>query len=152
MLKLLTGIAAFILITSISFSQNNPLLLFPSINKDGSKIAFSYQGDIWTVPYSGGKAERLTDHEGIETSSIWSPDGDKVAFNSERFGNSDIYVVDAEGGIPLRLTYNSAGDEISSWSFSGKIYFTTTRNYRSVEWSPEIYAASPNGGTPARAT
>ncbi len=150
MLKSLTVFAVLILSTSFTFSQNKPLLLFPSINKDGSKIAFSYQGDIWTVSSSGGRAERITEHEGIETSSAWSPDGNKIAFNSERFGNADIYVVDAAGGIPLRLTYNSTGDEVSSWSKSGKIYFTTRRNYNSVEWSPEIYAALPEGGTPER--
>jgi len=150
MLKSLTFFTILILISSNSFSQNQPLLLYPSINKDGSKIAFSYQGDIWTVSSSGGKAERLTEHEGIETHSVWSPDGNKVAFNSDRFGNSDIYVANADGGIPLRLTYNSSGDNLSSWSNRGKIYFTTSRNYNSVEWSPEIYAASPYGGTPER--
>ena len=150
MLKSLTFFTILILISSIAFPQNQHLVLYPSINKDASRIAFSYQGDIWTVSSSGGKAERLTEHEGIETYSVWSPDGGKVAFNSERFGNSDIYVVDADGGIPLRLTYHSANDQISSWSNSGKIYFTTSRNYNSVEWSPEIYAASPNGGTPER--
>ncbi|MCG6915823.1 PDZ domain-containing protein [bacterium BMS3Abin03] len=151
MLKSLTFFTILILISSIAFPQNQPLLLYPSINKDGSKIAFSYQGDIWTVSSSGGKADRITEHEGIETQSVWSPDGNKIAFNSERFGNSDIYVVDADGGVPLRLTYHSTNDQISSWSDSGKIYFTTSRNYNSVEWSPEIYAASPNGGTPERA-
>ncbi len=151
MLKPSAIFTVLILLSSIAFPQNQPLLLYPSINNNGSKIAFSYQGDIWTVSSSGGKAERITEHEGIETSSVWSPDGNKIAFNSERFGNSDIYVTDASGGVPLRLTYNSAGDDIASWSSSGKIYFTTTRNYRSVEWSPEIYSASPNGGTPERA-
>ena len=150
MLKPLAFFIVLILFSSIAFPQNQPLLLYPSINKDGSKIAFSYQGDIWTVSSSGGKADRITEHEGIETQSVWSPDGNKLAFNSERFGNSDIYVSDASGGIPLRLTYHSAGDEIAGWSNSGKIYFTTRRNYNSVEWSPEIYTVSPNGGTPER--
>ena len=151
MLKPSAIFTVLILFSSIAFPQNQPLLLYPSINNNGSKIAFSYQGDIWTVSSSGGKAERITEHEGIETSSVWSPDGNKIAFNSERFGNSDIYVADASGGVPLRLTYHSAGDEVASWSNSGKIYFTTRRNYNSVEWSPEIYTASPNGGTPERA-
>ncbi len=127
MLKPLAFFTVLILLSSIAFPQNQPLLLYPSINKDGSKIAFSYQGDIWTVSSSGGKADRITEHEGIETNSVWSPDGNKIAFNSDRFGNSDIYVADAAGGVPLRLTYHSTGDVISSWSNSGKIYFTTTK-------------------------
>ncbi len=151
MLKPSAFFTALILFSSIIFPQNQPLLLYPSINNDGSKIAFSYQGDIWTVSSSGGRADRITEHEGIETYSVWNPDGSKLAFNSERFGNSDVYVVDALGGRPTRLTYHSASDEVSSWSKSGKIYFTTRRNYNSVEWSPEIYAALPEGGTPERA-
>ncbi len=150
MLRYLTFFASLIFISTFSYSQGQPLLLYPSINNDGSKIAFSYQGDIWTVSSAGGRADRITEHEGIETSSAWSPDGNKITFNSERFGNADIYVVDEQGGMPLRLTYNSAGDEVSSWSKSGKIYFTTRRNYNSVEWSPEIYTALPSGGTPER--
>ncbi len=151
MLRYLTFFASLILISNFSFPQSQPLLLYPSINNDGSRIAFSYEGDIWTVSSSGGRADRLTEHEGIETYSVWSPDGYRLAFNSERFGNSDLYMVDAFGGRPARLTYHSAGDEVSSWSKSGKIYFTTRRNYNSVEWSPEIYTALPAGGTPERA-
>ena len=151
MLKPLAFFTVLILFSSTAFPQNQPLLLYPSINNDGSKIAFSYQGDIWMAPSSGGRADRITEHEGIETNSVWSPDGGKLAFNSERFGNSDVYVVDASGGRPERLTYHSAGDEVSSWSKSGKIYFTTRRNYNSVEWSPEIYTALPAGGNPERA-
>ena len=100
MLKPFAFFTALILFSSIAFPQNKPLLLYPSINNDGSKIAFSYQGDIWTVSSSGGKAERLPNMKGLKLSSVWSPDGNKIAFNSERFGNSDIYVVDALGGIP----------------------------------------------------
>ncbi len=73
MLKPLAFFTALILFSSIAFPQNQPLLLYPSINKDGSRIAFSYQGDIWTVSSSGGKADRITEHEGIETNKCVEP-------------------------------------------------------------------------------
>ena len=82
----------FIFITSI-FSQDNLLLRFPSINNDGSKIAFSFQGDIWTVPSSGGRATRLTIHEAYEAYPKFSPDGKQIAFSGNRYGNNDIFVV-----------------------------------------------------------
>lgn len=151
MIKPLTFLSICLFLSSIIFPQDKALLLYPSMNNDGSMMAFSFQGDIWTVPSSGGKALRLTEHEGIETNSAWSPDGKTIAFNSSRFGNSDIYSVNVNGGVPKRLTYHSANDAVSSWSKSGRIYFTTSRNYNSVEWSPEIYAASPGGGTTGRA-
>jgi len=54
---------------------NNQIMREPAISADGTRISFSFQGDIWTVPFEGGKANRLTIHEAYESSSKWSPDG-----------------------------------------------------------------------------
>ena len=64
-------------------AQESPLVMKPSLSPDGKNIAFSYQGDIWTVPTSGGTAIRLTIHEGYETRPLWSPDGQTIAFSSD---------------------------------------------------------------------
>ena len=55
-MKKLFLIISVILFVSTIFAQDNLLLRYPSVNNDGTKIAFSYQGDIWTVPSSGGRA------------------------------------------------------------------------------------------------
>jgi hypothetical protein len=47
----------------MAYSQEKLLLRQPSISKSGALISFSFQGDIWTVPASGGRANRLTIHE-----------------------------------------------------------------------------------------
>ncbi|MEY3855226.1 MAG: hypothetical protein RIS68_1240, partial [Bacteroidota bacterium] len=62
-------------------AQNPLILRQPAINPDGTKIAFSYQGDIWTVAAQGGKASRLTIHEAYESNPVFSPDGKQIAFN-----------------------------------------------------------------------
>ena len=49
------------------------LLRFPATN--GTEIVFSYAGDLWTVPVSGGEARRLTSHLGYEAFARYSPDG-----------------------------------------------------------------------------
>ena len=98
-------------------AQNEPLLRFPALNADGSQLAFSYQGDIWTVPASGGVARRLTIHESYERFPQWSPDGEKLVFQGNRYGNDDIFVIDAQGGTPLRLTYHSASDNTPQWRY-----------------------------------
>lgn len=56
------------------------------VSPDGNRIAFSYKGDIYTVPYAGGDALRLTTGEAYESSPIWSPDGSSLAFASDRNG------------------------------------------------------------------
>ncbi|MGB6035270.1 MAG: hypothetical protein WBG42_03305, partial [Cryomorphaceae bacterium] len=72
-------------ILGIAQESENPLWLrYPAISPDGSKIAFAYQGDIYTVSISGGEAKRLTIHEAYESEPIWSPDGKSLAFSSMR--------------------------------------------------------------------
>ncbi|MCX8011271.1 MAG: PDZ domain-containing protein, partial [Ignavibacteria bacterium] len=132
------------------FAQESNLIRFPSLNNDGSKIAFSCQGDIWTVSSEGGYAVRLTIHDAYESYPKWSPDGKQIAFSSLRYGNNDIFVMNALGDTPRRLTYNSANDVISSWTKDREILFTTTREFQQVEREPEIYSIQASGGTEKR--
>jgi tricorn protease len=81
------------------------LLRFPTIH--GQRIAFSYAGDLYTVSASGGVARRLTSHAGYEMFPHFSPDGKWIAFTGQYDGNTEIYVIPAEGGEPRRLTYTA---------------------------------------------
>ena len=127
-----------------------PLLRTPAISPDGKSVAFGYQGDIWTVPTSGGLATRLTIHEGYESHPVFSPDGQQIAFQGSRFNNNDVFVMPSIGGMPQRLTYHSAGDQLSGFTTAGQILFTTTREFRQIERPQEIYTISAQGGTEMR--
>ncbi len=70
---------------------------FPSISPDGSWIVFSWRGDLWKVPAIGGHAERMTRHPGDDLRSAWSPDGARIAFDSDRTGSSNIFIMNADG-------------------------------------------------------
>lgn len=136
-------------LSSINFAEENSILIrYPDINRDGTKITFSYQGDIWVIPTEGGKAERLTIHEAYEGMPFWSSDDKSIAFSSNRYGNSDIFTIPASGGMPLRLTYYSAEDIITDFTNEGNILFSTSRNFKQVEWDHEINEVSQKGGTP----
>ena len=67
------------------------------ISPDGSRVAFTYKGDIWTVPVTGGQATRVTATPDYEANPVWSPDSRKLAFAGDATGNFDIYIVDAVG-------------------------------------------------------
>ena len=102
------SIFIFCLVTTFLTGQTDMTLLrFPSLNPDGSQLAFSYQGDIWTADANGGTARRLTIHESYESYPQWSPDGQNIVFQGNRYGNNDIFSIKATGSRPLRLTHHS---------------------------------------------
>ncbi len=87
----------------------HPLLLRnPSLSRD--KIAFLYADDIWTVSRGGGEAERLTSGGDIVAGPYYSPDGTQIAYSTTQNGLTDVYVIDADGGVPRRLTWNPSGN------------------------------------------
>ena len=126
-------------------SSERPLIMQPEISPDGTRIAFSYQGDIWTMSTSGTNPNRLTIHEGYESSPKWSKDGSSIAFSSDRFGNDDVFVMPSEGGRPDRLTYHSAPDRVLGFSNDNQVLFNTRRLYAEVEREWEVYGVAPTG-------
>ncbi len=144
-----------ILFTAKNLSaQDDPKWLrYPSISPDGKTIAFTYKGDIYTVPVAGGKAIPLTNHEAQDFMPVWSRDGKKIAFASNRYGSFDIFIVAADGGMPLRLTYHSANEYPYSFTNDDKhIVFGASRMdpaesrlYPSTSLA-ELYTVGVTGG------
>jgi len=112
-----------------TMAQDNPLWLrYPAISPDGQTILFSYKGDIYSVPASGGNAIPLTISESYEFAPVWSHDGKSIAFASDRYGNFDVFVMPAGGGDAKRLTYHSTREVPSSFTADDKaILFSAAR-------------------------
>lgn len=92
-----------------------------NISPDGQTIAFSYLGDIWTVPSKGGVATQITKTDDFyEDHPIWSPDNNSLAFRSDRSGNFDIFMVDVKGGTPIQLTFDSMSEIPEAFSADGE--------------------------------
>ena len=93
---------------SIQGQTNNPQWMRHSaISPDGTQIAFTYKGDLYKVNVNGGTATQLTYHSAHDFKAVWSKDGSKIAFASNRYGNFDIFVMNSEGGTATRLTFHS---------------------------------------------
>ncbi len=130
------------------FAQQT-VLRFPALSPDAKEILFSYQGDIWKAPARGGDAVRLTVNDAYDARPLWSEDGKKIAFSSKRFGNYDLFTMNANGADVKRITFRSSDDILNDWR-NGKLVFTTRRDFGQVEWTYELYAVSEKGGMPAR--
>ena len=76
----------------------------------------------------GSKPTRLTNNPAMDCWPVWSPDGKRIAFTSNRDGNYEIYVMNADGSGQRNLTSNRAQDNYATWSPDGKrIAFISNR-------------------------
>lgn len=134
------------------------LLRFPAIH--GEKVAFTYAGNLYTVPAAGGTARRLTGHEGFEMFARYSPDGQWLAFTGQYDGNTEVYVMPADGGVPRRLTYTATlgrddiGDRMGpnniviGWQHDSKHILFRSRMRTFNDFIGQLYLVSLDGGLP----
>ena len=146
-------LAIFLFCFSTTFAQTK-LLRFPDI--DGDRVVFTYGGDLWTAPATGGNAIRLTSHPGIEVFGKFSPDGKWIAFTGQYDGDEQVYVVSSAGGVPRQLTFYPArgplaprwgwDNQIYGWSKDGKrIFFRSLRDSWSLPIA-RLFSVSVDGG------
>lgn len=128
-------------------AQGVPSLAEPGISPDGSEIAFASGGDIWTVPAVGGAARLLVAHSAHESRPLYSPDGRRLAFNSNRSGADDVFVMDLQTGEVRRLTHDSGSEQLTGWSRDGTwVYFTS--NVEDVSGMHDVFRVRVEGGMP----
>lgn len=105
--------------------------------------------DIWRIAADGtGTAERLTDSPGDDRAPVYSPDGSQILFDSTRDGNTEIYVMDADGGNQRRLTDDPSEDWGATWSRDGALI--AFNSFRSGQF--DIWVMRADGGGVRRVT
>lgn len=114
----------------------------PEWSPDGSRIAYSSNGDIYISNEDGKNVQRITKHRGIDVSPSWSPDGTRIAFVSDRSGKPQIFTMNTSGGDLKQLTFGDYSTD-PSWSPNPKVNKIA---YVTVEGSEaNIYTISPDG-------
>lgn len=139
------------LATASAMAQSDPLWMrFPAISPDGKTVAFSYKGDIWTVPANGGQARQITTNPAYDAYPVWSPDSRQIAFASSREGSLDVYVVGRDGGTPRRVTTDSGDEYPMAWRTDSTILLKASimPKATSIMFAnfSQVYEVSDKGG------
>ena len=132
------------------------LLRFPDVH--GDTIVFTYGGDLWLAPATGGDARRLTSHPGLELFAKFSPDGSQIAFTGQYGGDEQVYVIPVTGGEPRQLTfYPALGPLPDRWGYDHQVYgwtpdgesvlFRSLRDGYALTGS-RLYTVPAGGGLP----
>jgi len=125
-LRAVALVSAFVL--PATFSAQGPagtlgFYRFPSVR--GQTIVFAAEGDLWSVPITGGLARRLTSHPAEETDPAISPDGKTLAFTARYEGPAALYTMPIAGGAPTRWTYDGDAAIATGWTPDGKLVYRT---------------------------
>lgn len=104
--------------------------------------------ELWLVNSEGKNPRPLVSNNFSNIQPDWSPDGEKIAFASDKSGNMDIWIVDKDGRNIRQLTFDKSYDADPIWSPDGsKICFTSTRNGKM-----DIWVMDSDGGNPRQIT
>lgn len=152
--RLIAAIGLSMLLNSTAGAQDaEEWIRYSAISPNGSKIAFTFKGNIYTVAANGGNAKQITYHQEHDFMPVWNNDGTKISFASNRFGDFDVFIIDAEGGEPKRLTYHSANEYPYAFShdntqviFGGQRLDDVNHRQYPTGSQPEVYTVSTNGG------
>jgi len=156
MKKFIQVICVLLLTGSVMAQGNSRLMRFPTIH--GNQVVFSYAGDLYSVAKTGGIARKLTSDIGYEMFARFAPDGKHIAFTGQYDGNTEVYLMPAEGGVPTRLTFTATlgrdniGDRmgpnniVMTWTPDGKEIVFRSRKQSFNSFVGQLYKVSKDGG------
>jgi tricorn protease len=93
----------------------------PALSPDGAMLAFSWAGEIWTVPSAGGMARPITRNPSRDLQPRFSPDGKEIAFVSDREGSQQVFVMPVDGSdSPMQITFHTEGSLLQEYFPDGQ--------------------------------
>lgn len=135
-----TGICGFVIASSDAKAEG--YYRYPALA--GEIALFTAEGDLWSVPLTGGRASRLTTHAAQETNAVASPDGKSIAFTAAYHGPREVYVMSLAGGLPRRVSFAGGTAVPVGWTAAGEVLYVTQR---STGPSPQLVVASVDPAT-----
>lgn len=150
--------AAALLVTCAAAAMTPSWIRHNSISPDGKTLAFSYKGDIWTVPSTGGEATQITSNQAYDSEPLWTRDSQNIIFTSHREGSKDIYLTSISGGVPKRLTALPGNETPLAVLEDGSILFSwyngsvESESYGDFPGTAQLYRTDISGSAPSLVT
>ena len=88
----------------INFNTNEGSWMSLDVSPDGKTIVFDLMGDLYTMPFEGGKATAITKGLAYDVHPRYSPDGKKLLFISDRSGADNVWYIDMEKKDTMQVT------------------------------------------------
>jgi Tol biopolymer transport system component/imidazolonepropionase-like amidohydrolase len=133
----------------IDFTVTEGTWLSLDVSPDGRWLVFDLLGHIYRMPISGGTAESLTQSSGIAVNvqPRISPDGNHIAFISDRRGQMNVWVMEADGSNPTPVRIEDRNEYRSpSWTSDGRFVFAVKRPPFTVPGLNSLVLLSRDGG------
>ncbi|MDE0916519.1 MAG: peptidase S41, partial [Planctomycetota bacterium] len=123
------------------------MLRYPDVSQ--AQIVFVYANDLWLVDRDGGLATPLASPAGAERNPRFSADGKTIAFSGNYEGDSDLYTMNVDGGIPFRVTHHLGRDQFTDWTADGRLVFSTSA-FTGQRRAAEMFTVPATGGLPTK--
>ena len=130
----------------IEFTTNEGTWLSLDVSPDGNSIIFELIGDLYTIPFAGGEAKKITSGLAFNSQPSYSPDGKKIAFISDKGGSENVWISDADGGNPKQLSQDEQSEFTSPvWTPDGQ-YVIAGRTTQFPTGASELWMYHIRGG------
>ncbi|HUG44026.1 MAG TPA: amidohydrolase, partial [Acidobacteriota bacterium] len=153
-------------VRQIEFETSEGTWISLDVSPSGETIVFELLGDLYTIPIQGGDATRITEGMAFDSQPVYSPDGEWIAFISDRAGGENLWICRPDGADARQVTKGKRNDFISpAWAPDSQ-YVLASKGGRSQDiWMYHIEGGSgvnvtgaargsqrrdSDGGTPAR--
>lgn len=121
---------------TLEFTTDEVTWLSFDLSPDGKTLVLEVLGDLYTLPVAGGTATHLTSGLAFDSQPVYAPNGKFIAFISDRSGSEDVWIVNADGSNPRKLSDTAKDSELISpaWSHDSSHIIVSVG-----DWKTRVY-------------
>lgn len=138
--------------STVAFNTDEGSWISLDVAPNGKYLVFELLGNIYQLPITGGNAKSIIDGRDFASQPRFSPDGKQLVFVSDRSGEDNLWLANADGSGLIQLRQRDDGELISpAWSRDGKtIYVSQLASRRSMSANIELWAYPIDGSEPEK--